>query len=190
MQIAAGADASTVDLTVTPAATAADAVSAPKTPAEEGDVRGGFVAETLILTVPANAGTSAVTTPVTGELVLQTIADPDSESEAITLTLDLVAHGNVGSDGTTVLALPAGASPRDVTIVDLDVQRFEWTVTTSRPAEGSPIGITLAAVPAPDELIYPTAISVDRPAMQLTPTTAPTGTRRRLRSPPAPPRRR
>ena len=100
--------------------------------------------------MPANAGTSAVTTPVTGELVLQTIADPDSESEAITLTLDLVAHGNVGSDGTTVLALPAGASPRDVTIVDLDIQRFEWTVTTSRPAEGSPIGITLAAVPAPD----------------------------------------
>lgn len=37
VQIAAGADASTVDLTVTPAATAADAVSAPKTPAEEGD---------------------------------------------------------------------------------------------------------------------------------------------------------
>ena len=162
VQIAAGADASTVDLTVTSAATAADAVSAPKTPAEAGDVRGGFVAETLILAVPANAGTSAVTTPVTGELVLQTIADPDSESEAITLTLDLVAHGNVGSDGTTVLALPAGASPRDVTIVDLDVQRFEWTVTTSRPAEGSPIGVTLAAVPAPDELIYPTALSVDR----------------------------
>ena len=162
VQIAAGADASAVDLTVTPAATAADAVSAPKTPAEEGDVSGGFVAETLILAVPANAGTSAVTTPVTGELVLQTIADPDSESEAITLTLDLVAHGNVGSDGTTVLALPAGASPRDVTIVDLDVQRFEWTVTTSRPAEGSPIGVTLAAVPAPDELIYPTALSVDR----------------------------
>ena len=31
-----------------------------------------------------------------------------------------------------------------------------------RPAEGSPIGVTLAAVPAPDELIYPTALNVDR----------------------------
>ena len=163
VKIDAGAPASTVVLSVTPTMPISPPVP-PKTAGEFEDLADDLdTAKLLTLDVPANTSTTAaVTTTVTGDVVFQTLSDFDSESEVFTLTLVLEPYGNVGADGAD-LALPTDVSPSDVTINDLDTQRFEWTLTTPRPTEGgSPIAVTLKAVPVPVELSHGAVLSVDR----------------------------
>ena len=126
------------------------------------------------LAVPARTDANGYTEhKLTHTLIVQTNGDPDAEDEAVVFTFTPVQPvagvGPKGGGANTTWS--TDAITRNVTINDTDDQDFIWKVKSpAKPNEGDDIMVELKAMPAPVELTYTTALSVNTMGYELDPT--------------------
>ena len=136
------------------------------TDGEPGDLSTNLGTPDITFELPANASmTDAAAFSATGSISVYTTQDVDAEDERFTFVVKMTA-GDLDDDAAGAPATLAADEPTMLIIDDDETQTYVLAVSpaTQKPTEGTPVTVSLSAVPEHDNGSETLTVNIDKPA--------------------------